>query len=375
MPETVCFQVPADHELETIEGWSRIAPGNFSGVRAHIIIIKRRGLKPLMGPTLRRIDVPAGSEPVVRRKKVVTVKRMGEIQQIVQQTVTGKITQEFSQKIGAEIGVSGALPTAKAASKTQFKATQEVIDELQSTLSGKRSFEVQIAQEDELSVTVKTSADGSRASAKQLHLYTILWPWRWDFYVDKVELLRLKYEKRWIWPDVRKTFSYKILTIREPLFSLSYYEPQEDFSISDGEHSPKVEEAEEIRIDKLTEALPNVEFPLNPSLEEIARLAFPVTDEEKRRAARRVAQGAAAKGRKVGARSGTKKTAARNTAAAKKTPAASKAPKRTVTVKKTGKTKTKQSSSPKAATSGKTPRSPDASEPRRGTPSPRGRAR
>lgn len=163
------------------------------------------------------------------------------------------------------------------------------------------AFEVQIAQEDERSITVKTNADGSRAAAKQLHLYAGLWPWRWDFYLYKVELLRLRYEKRWIWPDVRETFSSKVLTVRQPLFSLSFYEPQEDFSISDGEYEPEVEDAEEIRIDELTERLPNVEFPINPSLEEIARLAFPVTGEERRQAATRAANRLRAGGKKKAA--------------------------------------------------------------------------
>jgi hypothetical protein len=355
MPETVCFQVPADHELDSIEGWSRIGPGSFFAVRAHIIVIKRRGAKLLMGPTLRRIDVPAGSDYVVRRKEMTTVKHMAEVQRVVQQTVTGKITQEFSEKISAEIGVSGPLPTAKAASETQFKATQEVTDALQTTLYGRRSFEVEIAQEDERSITVKTNADGSHAAAKQLHLYAGLWPWRWDFYLYKVELLRLKYEKRWIWPDVRETFSSKVLAIRQPLFSLSFYEPQEDFSISDGEYTPEVEEAEEIRIDKLADGLPNVEFPLNPSLEEIARLAFPVTGEEKRQAAQREAyrQGAVAK--KKAAASRGKKTGGRK-AATKWTQAA----------KKARKALGKKTASPKAAPGRKARRSPAASGPRRG---------
>ena len=34
-----------------------------------------------------------------------------------------------------------------------------------------------------------------------LYFYFTLWPWRWDFYLYKVELMRLKYEKSWYWWD------------------------------------------------------------------------------------------------------------------------------------------------------------------------------
>jgi len=314
MAETVCFQVPADHELETNEAWERKSPNTFTAVRAHIVVIKRRGAKPLMGPTVRRIDVPAGSEYGVRRKEMVAVKHMAEIQQVVQRTVTGRITHEFSEKISAEIGVSGPLPTAKAANETQFKAAKEVTDAVQRTLNGKRSFEVQHVQEYERSVTVKTSPDGSRASPKQLYFYFGLWPWRWDFYLYKVELLRLKYEKWWYWWHVRETFASKVLTIRQPLFSLSFYEPQEDPSISDGEYVPEVEDAEEIRLAELTEPLRNVEFPLDPSLEEIARIAFPVTPEERREAADRRSQGRAAGWKTRAPRKAARKGAVKKTA-------------------------------------------------------------
>ncbi len=310
MAETVCFQVPADHELETNEAWERKPPNTFTAVRAHIVVIKRRGVKPLMGPTVWRIDVPAGSEYGVRRKEMVAVKHMAEIQQLVQRTVTGRITQEFSEKISAAIGVSGPLPTAKAASETQFKAAKEVTDAVQRTVSGKLSFEVQHIQEYERSVTVKTNADGSRASPKQLYFYFTLWPWRWDFYLYKVELMRLKYEKWWYWWHVRETIASKILDIRQPLFSLSFYEPQEDPSINDGEYVPEVEDAQEIRLAALDEPLRNVEFPLDPSLEEIARLAFPVTPDEKREADRRS---------KTRAEGGKTRKATRKFAAAKKT--------------------------------------------------------
>ncbi|MBX6376494.1 MAG: hypothetical protein IRZ13_19995 [Acetobacteraceae bacterium] len=287
MPETLCFQVPADHELETIDGWSRIDSRTYSAVRAHIVVIKRRGTKLFTGPTLRRIDVPAGSEYVVKRRDIVTVKHTAEIQRSVQQTVTDRITQEFSQKIAAEISASGALPSAKATSETQFKAIGELTNAVQQSLNAKRAFEVQLTQEDERSIAVKTRSDGSRAPAKHLHLYVGVWPWRWDFYLYKVEILRLRYEKRWIWPDVRETFSSRVLTLKQPLFSVQFYEPQEDFSISDGDHAPEIEDPEAISIAPLTVDLPNVEFPLNPTLEGLARLAFPVTGQERREAASR----------------------------------------------------------------------------------------
>jgi hypothetical protein len=284
MPETVCFQVPADHELETNEAWQRRPPNTFTAVRAHIVAIKRRGAKPLTGPPVGRIDVPAGSEYGFSRKDIIAVKHMAEIQELVQRTVSARVTEEFSEKISASIGVSGPLPTAKASSDTQFKAANEISDAVQRTLGGKLSFEVSRTTEIERSVTVKTSADGSRASPKQLYFYFTLWPWQWDFYLYKVELMRLKYEQSWYWWRVRETIASKVLDIRQPLFSLCFYQPEEDPSISDGEYVAEVQDADEIHVTKLDEPLRNIEFPLNSSLELIARVAFPVTHDERREA-------------------------------------------------------------------------------------------
>lgn len=274
MPETVCFQVPADHELETKEAWQRRPPNTFTAVRAHIVAIKRRVAKPLTGPPVKRVDVPAGSEYGFRRKDVVAVKHTAEIQELVQRTVTAKITEEFSEKISASIGVSGPLPTAKASADTQFKAANEVSEAIQRALSAKLSFDVNFSTEIERSITVKTNADGSHALSKQLYFYFTLWPWRWDFYLYKVELMRLKYEKSWYWWDVRETIASRVLDIRQQLFSIYFYEPEEDLSISDGEYTPDVQDADEFRVAKLDEPLGNIEFPINPSLEEIARVAL-----------------------------------------------------------------------------------------------------
>ena len=220
------FPSTSDHELETKEAWQRRPPNTFTAVRAHIVAIKRRVAKPLTGPPVKRVDVPAGRNTA---SAVKTLSRLSTRQKskLVQRTVTAKITEEFSEKISASIGVSGPLPTAKASADTQFKAANEVSEAIQRALSAKLSFDVNFSTEIERSITVKTNADGSHALSKQLYFYFTLWPWRWDFYLYKVELMRLKYEKSWYWWDVRETIASRVLDIRQQLFSIYFYEPEE----------------------------------------------------------------------------------------------------------------------------------------------------
>ena len=149
------------------------------------------------------------------------------------------------------------------------------------SLATKQAYEIQLTQEDERAITVKTRADGSQAPAKQLHLYAGVWPWQWDFYLYKVEILRLKYRKPWYWRHVRETFSSKTLAPKQPLFSLKFYEPQEDLSVNDGGYAVEVDEPQDISLIPLTVPLQNIEFPLTPTLEALAPMAFPVTGKER----------------------------------------------------------------------------------------------
>jgi hypothetical protein len=334
--EILCFQVPPDHALESMEGWSRLDPQTFSAVRAHLVVIKRREAHPLTGPAISRVDVPAGSEYVIRRKEIEVTTQMAEVQQLVQRTVTTRINEEFVAKLSAEIGASGPLPTAKATTETQIKLLTELADAVQHSVAGKQSFQVQRTTEIERSLTVKTTADGTPVPTKHLYLYFGLWPWRWDFYLDRVELLRLRYQRRWLWPTVRETFAARTLTLRLPLFSLRFHEPQTEISVKDGDYTPDVADAEAIALAPLTNAMPALDFPLDTGLGDLARLAFPVTGAEREAAGRKT--GGAVRGVKKAAakRSGVGGGAHARKAAAKKAPTQTrsrKAQPRTVPVK------------------------------------------
>jgi hypothetical protein len=280
MAEIICFQIPPDHQLETPQGWSQAGTETFSAARAHVLIIKRRGTKVLKGPILQSIEVPAGSDYVVRRKIIVTTKYTTELQQSLQQTITDTVTAELSNKIGAEIGVSNMLPTGKTSSETLFKTTDALTKTMQRTLVGKQAFELQISHEDERSITVKT---------KNLCLYVGIWPWRWDVYLYRIERGKysatgrrrssvLKQSATTIEMAVLKQSATTIeIALRQPLFSLQFYEPQEDLSISDGEYVPDVENPAQISVEPLeTQLPPEFEFPIAPTLEDLWRGTFQI---------------------------------------------------------------------------------------------------
>jgi len=69
--------------------------------------------------------------------------------------------------------------------------------------------------------------------------------------------------------------------VKSPLFRASYYEPQDECSIAEGTYKPEVEEDEGLRIEVLNGSYPKFDPLASPTLEELAKLAFPVTKEER----------------------------------------------------------------------------------------------
>jgi hypothetical protein len=180
------------------------------------------------------------------------------------------------------------LPTGKVSSETLLKTTDALTKTMQRTLVGKRAFELQISHEDERSITVKTSSDGSRAPTKNLCIHVGIWPWRWDVYLYRIERgeyyetdrRALSLKKAAVAIERQSTTAIEI-TLRQPLFSLQFYEPQEDLSISDGEYIPDVENPAQISVEQLvTELPPEFEFPVSPTLEDLWRATFQIPKRE-----------------------------------------------------------------------------------------------
>lgn len=282
------LRVPSDETLTSTRGWKKVSKHDFGAVQADYVVVQTRE-KVRKGPPVRVVDVPGGTEYSVQDKRATVIKHTGEIQLSLQKAETSKFVAEAAAKIAAEVGLSGnplAL-SAKLSSELQTKIGTELTEMVQETLTEKRSFELQDTREITRSVSYKPAPDGRPRPATTLQFYLNLWPWRWDFYLYRIRFLTLHYEKNWIWPDVRKTIVAGTIEAKRPLFSIRVYEPQDEYSWTDLEYTPDVtdQDLEEIKQYALTTAMPAVRFPLKPTLEDLARDAFPLSGETRRKGA------------------------------------------------------------------------------------------
>jgi hypothetical protein len=282
MAEKICIRIPSDDALSERSGWASLGDGTYSAIRFHVLVIKQRERSIVKGPAIEVLNLPGGSEYKYERKNARIVKNTLSIQESIQETVTTKLAQEVTKKIASEIGATGVLPSAKLSSEVQLKSGVELTDAVQSGLTRTRSYEIQNSEEITRSVSYKS--DGSSRPSLSLHFYLGLWPWRWDFYLLKVEYLRLRYAKHMFWFDVRKTISQATAEPKVPLFRASFYEPQADFSISEGSHFSEIaDDGDEITVGPFTDPAGKAGCPAGAPLEELARHAFPVTRAEKRK--------------------------------------------------------------------------------------------
>lgn len=296
MAEKICIRIPSDEALEEQSGWTSLGDGTYSAIRFHVLVVRQRDRSIVKGPALKVLNLPGWSEYKVERKNARIVKNTGTIQESIQETVTTKLAQEVTQKVAAEIGVTGVLPSAKLSNEVQLKSGAELTEAVQRGLTHTRSYEVQNSEEITRSVSYKS--DGTSRPALSLHFYLGLWPWRWDFYLLKAEYLRLRYANPWYWRDVRKTITETVAEPKLPLFRAVFYEPQDEFSISEGSHTPDItDDGDEVAIAPLADAIGQSGCPAGTPLQELARRAFPVTREEKKQKKRKVAKKASARGR------------------------------------------------------------------------------
>ncbi len=320
MPESICLQIPPDDVLESQDGWQDLGNKTFAAIRALLVVVKSRESGIQKGPPVKVLEIPGGAEYTIQQKNARIVKRAGEIQNSIQETVTFKVAHEVSQKITSEVGATGVVPTSKLSTEITAKSGVELTDAVQRNLALKRSFEIQDSEEITRSVSFKPSSDGKNRQSIVLQFYLGLWPWRWDFYLYRVDYLRLRHERHLIWPDIRKTIYKTSVEPKQALFRVRPFEPQDEYSFVEGSYVPDVTADDEVTAESFVGKLPSIHCPSSRTLEDLARIAFPVTRQEKkyvkikRRAAKKVVKKAAKKAAKPAAKKAAKKAGFRKAA-------------------------------------------------------------
>jgi hypothetical protein len=312
-----CLHIPSDEELSSRSAWRKSGNDTYSAVRAHILVVKRKEEGSPKGPPALTIDLPARTEFIRERKIGTLTKYTAEILSSIQETVTSKFTKELMEKIGAEIGINPtAWPSAKLTTEIQAKAGVELTKAVQGTLAVKKSYEQQLTND--LTYSLKYMADeGAGRKQTTITLYPRLSHWRWEFYLHKVEILSLRYRKPWYWREIRDSMVFSEDSLLRPLFCVRFYEPEEQLSMTDETYVPDVVDADEIFIEPLQGTPRRNGCGVGTPFQDLAKLAFPVTKEEKATAVRRVGPRKAVAAKKAAAKKAAPKKAAAKKAARK----------------------------------------------------------
>jgi DNA-binding protein HU-beta len=291
MAEKIWLRVPSDEILKDPTGWHRIENSTYLAIRSHVVVVKERDKAILKGPPKQVIQYPAGTKYALEHKRVRVEKHTEFIQSSIQRILKLKLTDEVVAKIGSQIGAKGVIASSVLSSEVQQKCGTELTEAIQRSLAGAKSYEVQYTEEETRSVRYDHKAvHGGSRPPLVLHFYLGLWRWKWTVYLIKVDFLRLQYKRRWLWRDVRKSIVQEEVRLELPLFQVSFYEPQSEWSISEGPYQPDVADEDDIRIVPVACSCPDVRLPSAPALEDLARLAFPVTKEERKRKATKKAE-------------------------------------------------------------------------------------
>jgi uncharacterized membrane protein YgcG len=303
MAERIWVRVPDDSVLSRVDGWNNLGDHLYSALRWHFLIIGQRDGHTKSGPSFFEYEVPARATYNYTNKKISTVKRTTSIQESLKASVSSKLSEEISSKLASELSVGTSL-AAKLQSEVQAKSVSEVVESLGRDLSQTDSYEVQNAQELTNNISLAPGDGTSGGKSLMLYFFFGLWPWRWDVYLHSVEYLRLEYRRKYFWWQVRNTIVTAAHEPKQPVCQIVHYIPQDEPSLREQSHTPEVSDISISINPPAASAGPNVRLPSDiSSLEDLARVAFPVSDEERAHAAKK---GGAKGGSKGGAKGGSK---------------------------------------------------------------------
>lgn len=299
MAERLWVRVPDDSALSRVDGWHSLGDNLYSALRWHFLIVGQRDAHTRSGPSFFEYEVPARATYTYTSKKITVVKRTTVIQESLKASVSSRLSEEISAKLASEVSAGTSL-AAKLQSELQAKSLNEVTESVARELSQTDSYEVQNAQELTNNISLAPSDGNSDSKSLMLYFYLRLWPWRWDVYLHKVEYLQLEYRNRFLWWwQVRNTIVKAEDEPNLPLCQIVHYEPQEEPSIRAQSYTPEVPDISISINPPAVSEPPRARLTNVATLEELARLAFPVSDEERERAATkraaRVARGGSKK--------------------------------------------------------------------------------
>jgi hypothetical protein len=252
-------------------------------MRHHLLVVSRNG-KVKNGPIHKPVEWPVGAKFRMEEKITKVTKYTYGIQESITSTVTTKLSQEVLAKVGLSAGLDITNLGSKLSTEIESKFGAELTESLQNGLSATKTYEVETTTEQTESLDIKvTGKDGSNGT-RDVFIYFKLRQLFWDVYLYRTDYLQLEYKERWYWTDIRKTILSPEIPVKKPLFSVAYFEPIPAFSFRYDSYEPEVDDGNTVQSLPLVSTSPTASLKPDKSMEELARLAFPVSRAERQKA-------------------------------------------------------------------------------------------
>lgn len=332
MPAAKEWELLPSGDLADRSNWRPLGSNRYAALRVRVLIVKSNGKESRFGPVISAHNVAPDDTITLKRRRERVISWTDTISEAIRFTVTSRVCDQLTAKVSSELSAKIPGFSGKLQSEVLAETNHEITEGLEKILSTTTSHLIQEIEETEHIITLQGSGEHREA-----HLRRRFWPKYWDVYLHSFDYLELSYRRQWYWWEIRETIkkTYSGM-LGWPLCSLTYYAPQSDVDICYGPVKNELDAPDLVEVNPLLTAMPSSRPPADEDLEELAKLAFPVTRKEKTRAERRKKKPKkAALKKKVAA----KKKIVRKAAPKKKTDVKKKvekkaAPKKKVTAKK-----------------------------------------
>src|SRR3984893_4971722 len=281
MSVTKDLEVLPNSDLADRANWRFFGNNRYAALRARLLIVQSSGQQSRFGPVIKAYNVAPEDTIELRRRREQVISRTTTISEAIRFTTTSRVCDQLAAKVSAELSAKVAGFSGKLSSEILSKSEYEITTTAENVLNTTTSHVIQETQEEEHVITLKGGNSKRVAALRRRY-----WPRRWDVYLQSYEYLELSYHRTWFWRDVRDTIKKTDSGVLGwPLVSVLFHEPQSRVDVTYGPITDELANPDSIDIRMLAEPMPMSISPGEEHLEDLANLAFPVTEEEKSKAA------------------------------------------------------------------------------------------
>ena len=267
-------------DLFNKSSWIAFGRNRYAASRFRIVMFEEHEETSRYGPPLEAYSIVKGAKHTIKFKYKAKTLKTESIRNLVRDELDngfrGSIVNILSGEVEAKkFGCSASL---KANLTGELECISKAISEKISEKS--ESFYWETCEEREMSIELDDRFVGDVTFR---HRY---WPVHFYYYLYSVEYIELSYNRRFIlWKNVRDTIrEIKYSVVKSPLFCLTYYKQQPVPDISPNHISNTLTNPNIPEISNFFHACPDIKPRKDPSLEEFAQMAFPVSKEDKQKA-------------------------------------------------------------------------------------------